>query len=115
MAQKRARELLGQMLGAAGVERVGHQARVVDCRQIDAVAGQRHHVELGVLHDLEHAFVFEQRLQRIERVAHFDLRALALAAEIESLAAAMRQRHIGRMTRHDGKGDSDQLAQHRIG
>ena len=46
-------KLAGQMLGAAGVERIGHQAGIVDARERDAVARERHHVELGVLHDLE--------------------------------------------------------------
>ena len=48
MAEQAARELLGQMLGAAGVERVGHEAGIVDAVERDAVAGQRHHVEFGV-------------------------------------------------------------------
>ena len=84
------------MLGAAGVERVGHQAGIVDGGERDAVAGERHHVELGVLHDLEHRLVFENGLEQVERRAHRDLRD-RLAAEIEPVAGAVRQRHIGGM------------------
>ena len=68
MAEQAARELLGQMLGAAGVERVGHEAGVVDALKRDAVAGQRHHVELGVLHDLQDAGVLEKGLKQVERL-----------------------------------------------
>ena len=67
VAEERAGKLLGQVLGAAGVERVGHEAGIVEAGERDAVAGERHHVELGVLHDLEHARVFKQRLEQVER------------------------------------------------
>ena len=52
----------------------------------DAVTGERHHVELGVLHDLEDALIFQDRLQQIERQTDRNLRH-RLAAEIESVAA----------------------------
>ena len=76
------------MLGAARVERVGHQAGIVGAGKRDAVARERHHVELGVLHDLEHALVLENGLQQIERVAQGNLRD-RIAAEIETVARAM--------------------------
>ena len=68
---------------------------------------------LAFRHDLEHAFVFEQRLEQVERVAHAHLRDLALAAEIEALARAMGERHIGRMPRHDRERHAHKLALHR--
>ena len=71
------------MLGAAGVERIGHEAGIVEAFERDAVAGEHHHVEFGVLHDLEHGWIFQQRLQQIERLAHADLLDRAFAAEIE--------------------------------
>ena len=66
IAEQAAGKLARQMLGAAGVERVGHQARIVDAGERDAVAGQRHHVEFGVLHDLQHRLVFEDRLEQVK-------------------------------------------------
>ena len=55
----------------------------------DAVARERHHVELGVLHDLQHALVFQDRLEQVQGFAHGNLRD-RVAAEIESVAGAMR-------------------------
>ena len=107
-------ELLGQMLGAAGVERVGHEAGIVDRVERDAVARERHHVELRVLHDLEDARVLENRLQQVERLAHRDLRD-RVAAEIEPVGGAMGERHVGRMSRHERERHADQLAAHRVG
>ena len=51
----------------AGVEHVGHQHGVVERRDLDAVARKHQPVELQVLPDLEHAGIFQQRLQRVER------------------------------------------------
>ena len=84
------------MLGAAGVQRVGDETGIVDRLEGDAVTGERHHVELGVLHDLEDALIFQDRLQQIERQTDRNLRH-RLAAEIESLRGAVRERHIGRV------------------
>ena len=115
MAEEAARELFGKMLGAACVERVGHETRIVDACECDAVTRERHHVELGVLHDLEHALVLEDRLQEIERLARRYLRDGFAAAKIEPVASAVRKRHIGRVTRHERERDTRKLAAHRIG
>ena len=114
IGEQRAGKLLRQMLGAAGVERIGHQARIVEAGQRDAVAGEHHHVELGVLHDLEHGRVFQQRLQQIERLAHLDPRAL-FAAEIELIGRTVGERNVGRLSGAKGKRHADKLALHRIG
>ncbi len=110
--ERRPAKLIGQMLGAAGVERVGHEAGIVDACERDAVARQRHHVELGVLHDLENAHIFQDRLQQVQGLAHGNLRD-RVAAKIEPVAGAVRQRHIGRMSRHQRERDAHQLALHR--
>ena len=102
------------MLRAAGVERVGHETRIVDCGECNAVARQRHHVELGVLHDLQHGLVFEDGLEQIQGLAHGNLR-YDVAAEIESVAGTMCQRHISGVSRHQRERHADQLALHRIG
>ncbi len=101
------------MLGASGVERVGDEAGIVDGLKRDPIAGERHHVELGVLHDLEHALVFQNRLQQIERLTHGKLRD-GIAAEIEPVARPMRQRQVSRVTRHERECHSNQLTLHRI-
>ena len=109
IGEQRAGKLLWQMLGAAGVERIGHQARIVEAGQRDAVAGEHHHVEFGVLHDLEHGRVFQQRLQQIERLAHLDPRAL-FAAEIELVGCTVGERNVGRLSGAKGKRHADKLA-----
>ena len=86
--EEAAGEFGGQVLGASGVERIGHEAGIVDRRERDAVTGERHHVELGVLHDLQHALVFQDRLEQVQGVAHGNLRD-RVAAKIESVAGAM--------------------------
>ena len=115
IAEEAARELGGKMLGATRVERIGHETRIVGARKRDAVTRERHHVELGVLHDLEHALILEDRLQEIERLAQRDLRDGFAAAKIEPVARAVRERHIGRVTRHERERNASQLAAHRIG
>ena len=107
------RKLGGQMLRAAGIERIGDQAGIVDARKRYAVARERHHVELGVLYDLEHALVFQDRLEQIECRAHGDLRD-RVAAEIEPVARAMGERHVGRVARHERERHADQLTLHRV-
>ena len=62
----------------------------------------------------EHALVFENRLEQVQGLAHGDLRD-RVAAEIEPVGGAVRQRHIGRVSRHDRERHADQLALHRIG
>ena len=114
MAEQAPSELLGQMLGAARVERIGHQAGIVDRVERDAVARERHHVELRVLHDLEHARVLENRLQQVQRLAHRNLRN-GVAGKIEPVGRTVGKRHVGRMSRHDRERHADQLAPHRIG
>ena len=114
VGQERAGKLLGQMLGAAGVERIGHEAGIVEAGERDAVAGEHHHVELGVLHDLEHALVFKQRLEQVERLARLHLLDLALAAEVEPVAHPMAERDIDGGSWTERKRDADELALHGV-
>ena len=103
------------MLGAAGVERIGHEAGIVEAGERDAVAGEHHHVEFGVLHDLEHALVFQQRLEQVERLARLHLLDLAFAAEIEPVARAMAERDIDCRAWAKRERDADQFTLHGIG
>ncbi len=50
------------MAGTAGIERVGHQHRVVVGRDLDAAHREYLPGEFQIMADLEHAFVFEERL-----------------------------------------------------
>ncbi len=113
IAEQIAGELPRQMLGAAGVERIGDEAGIVDRLERDAVAGERHHVELGVLHDLEDARVLENGLEQVQSLAHGDLRH-RLAAEIEPVGGAVGERHIGRVPRHQRQRNAGDLAAHRV-
>ena len=114
VGEQRAGKLLWQMPGAARVERIGHEAGIVEAGQLDAVAGEHHHVEFGILHDLEHGRIFEQRFQQIERLAHLDARAL-FAAEIELIGCTVGERNVGRLSGAKGKCHADKLPLHRIG
>ena len=102
------------MLGAAGVERIGHEAGIVEAGERDAITGEHHHVELGVLHDLEHALVFKQRLEQIERLARLHLLDIALAAEVEPVAYPMAERDIDGGSWTERKRDADELALHGV-
>ena len=89
------------------------QAGIVDAGKRDAVARERHHVELGVLHDLEHASSSSIGFSRSSASRIGNLRD-RVAAEIEPVAGAMRQRHIGRVPGHERERDADELALHRV-
>jgi hypothetical protein len=102
------------MLGTARIEGVGHKAGIVDGRERDAVTGERHHIELGILHDFEHGLVFEDRLQKIERLAHGNLLD-RVAAKIEPVRRSVGEGDISRVTRRDGERHANQLALHGIG
>ena len=74
-------------------------------------------VEFQVLADLEHAFVLEQRLERVERCALGDLigRDLALEQAAAAVAAlAVRQRHVAGLVRRQRQRKAAQLRLHRI-
>ncbi len=58
---------------AAGVERVGHQLRVIVVAKRDAVLGEYDGVEFDVEADLQNARRFQQRPQRLDRFAGLDL------------------------------------------
>ena len=114
VAEQRAGKLLGEMLGAAGVERIGHEAGIIEAGERDAVAGERHHVEFGVLHDLQHGRVFKQRLEQIERLARLHLLDLAFAAEVEPVADPMAERDVDGGSWTERKRDADELALHGV-
>ena len=67
---------LGQLVEPVAVEArledVGEHHRVVDRRYLDAVAAEHLHVVFEVVADLEHAGIFEQRLQELtlEKMKH---------------------------------------------
>ena len=103
------------VVGRPGIERVGDQHRVVERRDLDAAAGEDVPVELDVLADLEHAGVFEQRLQQRDRFGFGDLAGQqAAAVEQAGLAGAMADRDVAGLARRDGERDADELGLQRI-
>ena len=106
------------VIGAAGVDHVGHQLGVVVRSDLDAAAREDLPVELEILADLEHARVREQRLERLERVAFGNLIGHDVAAEQRAVAAlpalAMTERHVARLIRPDRERETAQLGLHRI-
>ncbi len=80
---------------APGIENVGHQHRVVDGRETQPALGEHDAIDLGVVHDLQHARRREQRRQPVQHIALFQLPGNEIAAEkIAGAFAAMRKRHI---------------------
>ena len=108
-------EFAERVRAAAGVEHVGHQQQVVEGRELDVVAGKHKDVGLHVVADLEHAGVFEQRLELRQRVAFGDLPRGAAAAGQEIVRRAMAERNIGSFVRRQRERDADDLGDHRIG
>ena len=85
MAEMKLRQFVQAMPMHAGLLRVGDQHGVVDRRRHrEAGARQHHHVELGVLKDLQHRRIGQQRPQHLDRLSQLDLLAQHL----------VRQRHV---------------------
>ena len=104
--------------GAAGIEHVGHQHRVVVGRYLDAALGKQRPVELAVLADLEDALVFQQRLERAERGGLADLVGRDLAGEQAAASAiaalAVGERHVAGFVGCERKRDAAQRRLHRV-
>ena len=116
VAEVARRECVEAVAEAPGIERVGHQHGVLDPAQRDPAHGEQLHLELQVLPDLEHAPVFQQRLQRGERVGLRDLSLREPAAEQPVAVArlAVRERHVARLVRRERQRDAAQRRLHRV-
>ena len=103
-------------LVVAGIEHIGDQHRVVDRRDLDAALGEHVPVELHVLADLEHAGVFEQRLQQRERLAPPRIwpGARPPPPKRSPSPCAMADRDVAGLARRDGERDADEIGLHRI-
>ena len=111
------RQRIEAVIGAAGIDHIGHQQRVVVGRDLDAAHGEDLKVEFQILADLEHAFVFEQRLDGVERGALGDLIGRDLALEQAAAAVAalpVRQRHVAGLVRSQRQREAAQRRLHRI-
>ncbi len=74
MAEVKLRQLFQAMPMQAGFLRVGDQHRVIDRRRHwKAGTRQHHHVELGVLEDLQHRRIGQQRRDHRDRLGQLDL------------------------------------------
>ena len=71
---------------AALVHGIGQQHGVVVGPEPHAIAAHHHEVVFDVLADLEHALVFEQRLEARDRLLQRQLGDLAHAGEVEAVA-----------------------------
>ena len=101
---------------AAGIERVRHQLRVVMIAKGDAMLRQHHGVELDVEADLQDACGFQQRLQRLQRIARLDL--VRREAGIEQAGAAagllVAERNVAGIVRRQRQRNARDLRLHRI-
>ena len=104
------------MVGAAGIEHVGEQQRVVERRHLDAALHEDVPVVLHVVGDLQHARVFEQRPQLRQHGGGIEL-ALdqRLAAEEVALAFAhMQHRHVDGIALPHTQGEPDEIGGERV-
>ena len=76
------------------VHRVGQEHGVVVGRKPHAIAAHDHEIVFDVLADLEHALVFEQRLQPGDRMLQRELGDVAGTCEVEAVARAVRERDV---------------------
>ena len=118
---------LGQLVHAearepapALVHRIGHQHGVVVGRKPHAIAAHHHEVVFDVLADLEHALVFEQRLQPGDRVLQRELGDVARAGKVEAVAGAVRERDVAgavrlKRERHAAKARGHGVEVRRLG
>ena len=75
------RQIVEAVTGAAGIDHVGHQHGIVVRRDLDAAQCENLPVEFQVVADLEHARVFEKRLERGQGIGFLDLIGDALAGK----------------------------------
>src|SRR5580700_10532833 len=80
--------VLPAVVGAAGIDHIGHQHGVVIGRDLDAAHGKDLPIVFQILADLEDAFVLEQRLHGIEGRALGNLIGRDLALEQTAAAVA---------------------------
>ena len=99
---------------AALVAGIGHQHGVVIGREADAIAAHHHEVVFDILADLQHAAVFEQRLEAGNGVLHRQLRDLARAREIEAVAGAVAERDVAGAVRLQRERDAAEPRGHGV-
>jgi len=88
------RHLLDRVLELSAIEHIRHQHRAIIGKERDAVAAQQMRRALCVMHDLQHAGMFEQRLQ-----PHHRFVARQPATTLEQFGWAMAERHVSRKSR----------------
>ena len=99
------------VVGAAGVEHVGDEQRVVERRDLDAAHLEDVPVELHVVGDLEDARILEQRLQARQHRVRVEL-AFDLGGAAEEIALALadvQQRHVDGIARTDAERQADEI------
>ena len=114
------------VVGAPGVEHVGHEQRVVERRQRDAAAGEDVPIVFGVVRDLEHAGIFQQRLQAgehgvgVELARHrldfggFVLGAEEVAGAFHLLQPDVAERDVDRLVPSGAERDPDEIGGERV-
>ena len=98
------------LLAPPGIEIEADDHRIVDRRDVDAVAGQHVEIVLDVLPDLEDRLALQQRPEQGERRGPVDL--LGLLGE--HVGPAVGQRHVAGVVGAKREADPDQLGLHRV-
>ena len=111
---------VGQLVHAVVVQPrlhgVGHQHRVVEGRDADAVAGEDLPVVFHVLADLQDRRVLKHRLQRGQRPrsAAAGRRPASVAPNRSPPPVRVAKRDVGGLARIDAKRDADQVGLHLV-
>ena len=109
-------QLIHAVAVAGAFEDVGNDDGVVYRRDVDALAREDVHVEFDVVPDLQHRRIFQQRLQKPDRILQRNLRrrvfAAAFSAQVQCAlrrAADVAHGDIAAGAGGDGQRDADHL------
>ncbi len=97
-----------------GFEHEGNQHRVVERRHMNAALGEHQVVVFHVLRDLQHARIFQQRLQMLQHFHFRQLHDLGRVAQVEPVGRAVRTRNVASLVRRHAQADAAQSRLHRI-
>ena len=109
------RQFADRMAVQRAAEYIGNEHHVVIRRNADAALEKNQIIVFEILADLQHARIFEQRLQPFEDVGFAQLGNLVSAGEIETFAGAMPAGNVAGLARRDGESNAAEFRAHRIG
>ena len=108
------RQRVHALAAGSGIGDVGQQHRVVERRGDDAAPEHHQPVIFHVVRDLEHGWMFEQRLQDVERVVLRYLPVDEPSAQKVAASRLVRQRHVACASGSRRQRETAQFGLHRV-